>query len=233
MSQSYATPYTAAQADVAERAGFIRRVYAHLAGAILALIAIEAAILQSPIADAITGLLHSGGRMGWLLVIGGFGIVTWMASNFASTPQNKGLQYVGLGISILAYAVILVPILNIAQTYKPGAITDALVCTGALFGGLTMVAFFTRADFSFFRSFLMIGGFVALAAIVCSTLFNFDMGIWFSAAMVIFFSISILYNTSNIIHEYGTDQHVGAAVSLFGSVVMLFWYILQIFMSRD
>jgi FtsH-binding integral membrane protein len=96
-----------------------------------------------------------------------------------------------------------------------------------------MVAFFTRADFSFLRSFLMIGGFVAIGAIVCGLIFDFNLGVWFSAAMVLFASISILYNTSQVLHNYSTNQHVAAALSLFGSVAMLFWYILRIFMSRE
>lgn len=41
----------------------------------------------------------------------------------------------------------------------------------------------------------------------------------------------IIYDTSNIIHHYGTDQHVSAALQLFASVALLFWYVLRIFMS--
>ena len=75
--------------------------------------------------------------------------------------------------------------------------------------------------------------FVALGAIVCGVIFSFNLGVWFSAAMVLFASIAILYDTSNILHNYRTDQYVAAALSLFGSIAMLFWYILRIFMSRE
>ena len=35
-------------------------------------------------------------------------------------------------------------------------------------------------------------------------------------------------------HRYSTTQHVAAALALFASVALLFWYILQIAMaSRD
>jgi len=51
--------------------------------------------------------------------------------------------------------------------------------------------------------------------------------------MVILAAGSILYNTSNIIHHYNTQQYVAASLSLFASVALLFWYLLQIFMSRD
>lgn len=83
------------------------------------------------------------------------------------------------------------------------------------------------------RSFLVMGGFVALGLIVASVIFKFELGILFSGAMVLFASASILYTTSNIIHQYRPDQHVSAALALFSGVALLFWYILQIFMRRD
>jgi FtsH-binding integral membrane protein len=44
---------------------------------------------------------------------------------------------------------------------------------------------------------------------------------------------SILYQTSNLIHKYGTDDYIPASLGLFASLMLLFWYVLQIFMSRD
>ncbi len=49
--------------------------------------------------------------------------------------------------------------------------------------------------------------------------------------MVIFASAYILYYTSNILQVYRTDQYVAAALALFASVALLFWYILRIFMA--
>ena len=49
--------------------------------------------------------------------------------------------------------------------------------------------------------------------------------------MVVFACGYILYYTSNILHHYRTDQYVAAALALFASVALLFWYVLQIFMS--
>jgi FtsH-binding integral membrane protein len=50
--------------------------------------------------------------------------------------------------------------------------------------------------------------------------------------MVAFAGGAILYDTSNILHRYNTNQHVAAALSLFASVALLFWYILRITSSR-
>ena len=48
-----------------------------------------------------------------------------------------------------------------------------------------------------------------------------SVGLWFSAAMIVFASGAILYNTSNLIHRYQPGQHVAAALSLFASVALL------------
>ena len=52
-----------------------------------------------------------------------------------------------------------------------------------------------------------------------------------SFAMVALVSAAILYQTSNIIHHYRTDQHVAAALALFASIATLFWYILRILIA--
>ena len=44
---------------------------------------------------------------------------------------------------------------------------------------------------------------------------------------------AILYDTSNVIHHYREDRYVAAALQLFASVALMFWYVLRLFMSRD
>ena len=110
----------------------------------------------------------------------------------------------------------------------------AAVITGIAFLGLTAVAFITRADLSNWGRYLMIGGFVAMGVIVAGILFGFSLGLWFSAVMVAFMCAYILYDTSNVIHHFGVDQHVAASLVLFADVVMLFFYVLRILMvSRE
>ena len=60
---------------------------------------------------------------------------------------------------------------------------------------------------------------------------SLSLGLWFSAAMVVFAGAAILHQTSNIIHHYRPDQHVAASLGLFASVALLFWYVLQVLMS--
>ncbi len=134
---------------------------------------------------------------------------------------------------MVAEGIIFVPLLYIANASFPGVIQSAAFTTLAGFAGLTAVAFVTRKDFSFLRGLLRRGGVVALVARVGSVLFGFGLGTWFSAAMVGFAGAAILYDTSNVLHHFPEDRYVSAALQLFASVALMFWYILRIFMSRE
>ena len=124
--------------------------------------------------------------------------------------------------------------LYIADLYAPGAIKSATVVTLTGFAGLTFVAFTTRKDFSFLGGMLRWGGIVAILAIVGGVLFGFQLGTWFSVAMVGLAGAAILYDTSNIINNFPEDRYVGAALELFAAVALMFWYVLRIFIgSRD
>ena len=159
-------------------------------------------------------------------------IVSWVAEKWAHASVSRGAQYLGLGLYVVAEAIIFVPLLYIAVTFSsPDTIPIAAVITGLLFLGLTVTAFTTRKDFSFLGGILKVGGCVALGVIVCSIMFGFSLGIVFAGVMVAFASGAILYSTSRIIHDYNTDQHVAASLSLFASVALLFWYVLRILMS--
>ena len=79
----------------------------------------------------------------------------------------------------------------------------------------------------------MYAGLAALGLIACAIFFQFALGPIFTVAMIALACGYILYHTSNILHHYRIGQHVAASLSLFASVALLFWYILQLFMSRD
>lgn len=222
---------TVADSSAVDRAAFIRRTYLHLAGAILAFVGIEAALLRSTLGLRMLDFMQ-GGRASWLLILGGFMVVSWLADKWARSEAGPGMQYLGLGLYTVAEAIIFLPLLTIA-VYTPqyaGTVSMAGIITGLLFAGLTSTAFITRKDFSFMRSILVIGSFVALGVIICSAIFGFNLGLLFSGAMVLFAGGSILYTTSNIIHHYRPNQHVAASLALFSGVMLLLWYVLQILM---
>lgn len=228
----YAQQLTVSRAEPSERAAFIRRTYGHLAGAILAFIGLEAYMIHSPIAEMLLKVMAM--RFGWLMILGGFIILGRLASGLASSSTSQSVQYAGLTLYVIAESIIFAPLLYLAMYYStPDVIPTAGILTLGIFGGLTLVVFTTKKDFSFLGSILAIGGFIALGLIVCAVIFGFNLGLVFSAAMVLLASGAILYDTSRIMNHYSTNQHVAASLQLFASVALLFWYVLRILMSLN
>jgi FtsH-binding integral membrane protein len=223
--------FFAAQAAADERADFITKTYLHLAGAIAAFASLEAVLLNLPGIENLVSMMITG--YAWLVVLGLFILVSYIAEGWARSATSISTQYLGLGLYIVAEAVIFVPLLYIAENFYPGVITSAAIATLVLFGILTAVVMVTRKDFSFLRSILMFGAFAALGLIVVAVLFQFDLGPIFTYAMIALACGYILYHTSNVLHHYRIGQHVAAALALFAAVALLFWYIVQLFMSRD
>jgi FtsH-binding integral membrane protein len=224
----YQSAYLAAEAPPEERATFIRKTYLHLGGAILAFIALEWVLFQIGMPEVMLNLLAKS-QYSWLIVLGGFMAASWMAQSMADSNASEGVQYLGLSLYVVAEAIIFMPLLFIIANFSsPDVIPLAAIITLLLFGGITFTAFTTRADFSFLGSILKMGGFVALGIIVASIFFGFTLGLLFSSVMVLFAGGCILYTTSNMIHKYNTNQHVAAALSLFASIALMFWYLLRI-----
>ncbi|MEE9369341.1 MAG: Bax inhibitor-1 family protein [Pontiella sp.] len=228
----YAQQLSVSQAQPTERAAFIRRTYAHLAGALLLFAGLLAYLITTPFATQFVGFAMSS-RFGWLGVLGGFVLFGWLARGLAASSASPTIQYLGLTLYVIADAVIFVPIMYMAKNFsEPTVIPTAGILTLALFGGLTAVVFTTRKDFSFLRGVLVIGVAVAIGLIIAGAFIGFDLGMVFSAAMIGLAGAAILYDTSKIMLHYRTDQHVGAALELFASVAMLFFYVLRLVMDR-
>ena len=223
---------SAADAPAAARAEFIKKTYAHLAGAVLAFIAIEGALLASPAGELIARSML-GTRWGWLLVLGAFMLVGHVANKWAATAHSVGMQYAGLGLYVVAEAIIFVPLLYVANAFAPGIIPQAGLYTLLVFTGLTGTVFFTRKDFSWMRTALTVAGFAAMGLIVVSMIFGFTLGTLFMAAMVALAAGYVLYSTSNVLHHYPVGSHVAAALALFAAVALMFYYIVQLLLSRS
>lgn len=215
------------------RVAFYKKTYTHVALAVLIFIVAEYLFFQSPM--IVNFALSLIGGWSWLLLLGGFMLITNYAEGLALKSEDKNIHYIALIIYAIAEAFIFIPLLFMAFSMIDGVevLQKAAVMTISLFIGLSAVVIFTKKDFSFLRSALMIGFVLALGLIVAGTIFGFDLGLWFSVAMVALAAGSILYSTSNMVHKYHEDQYVAAALGLFASLMLLFWYILRIFMSRD
>ncbi len=227
--QSSLRQASVAELDVNTRAAFISRTYAHLCGAIFGFTLIEVFLFQTGMAEKIARALLG---VSWLIVLGGFVLVSWLASRAAHLSESKPTQYAALAGFVVAEAIIFVPLLYIAQNVAPGVIQSAAVITIAGFAALTAIVFVTRKDFSFLRVILAWAGILALVAIVAAVLFGFNLGTWFSVGMIALAGGAILYDTSNVLHHYPEDRYVAAALQLFASVALMFWYVLRLFLDR-
>lgn len=233
---AYAPTTSAQLADEWARTTFIRRTYTHLALAIGAFAGIEMLVFALIPPEALGNLVGAAvSGWNWLFVIGAFMAVSFVANRWAQSSTSLGMQYAGLILYVAAEALIFVPLLFIASRF-PGAIPTAAVMTGIVFGGLTAMVFLTKADFSWLGRYLCLAGFAFMGLIVCSMIFGFSLGMLFAAAGVALAAGYVLYDTSNVLHHYRTNQYVAASLALFSSVAVLFWYVLRIVMemsSRD
>lgn len=218
-----------AELSAEDRSNFIWRCYAHVVGAILAFAAIEVYLFQSGVAAAIAQPMLQN----WWMVFGAFILGGWGASHVAHRVQSIQAQYAALAFFIVLEAMIFAPLLYIAAMMQPGVIDSAAGVTVLGCVGLIATAMITGKDFSFLRGMLVWGFFLAMAAIIGSMIFGFNLGTWFSVAMIGFAGAAVLYDTSNIMYHYPQDKYVAASMQLFASIALMFWYILQLFMNRD
>lgn len=215
--------------DGQSRGRFVSRTYNHLFVSICAFTLIEIGLFKSGLAEPMAKAMLG---TSWLLVLGGFVVVSWLARGVAHRATSMAAQYAALAGYVMAQAIIFVPLLYIADRYAPGAISSAALITLVAFTALTLVVFITRKDFSFMRGILMWGGIIALVLIVGGAIFGFQLGTFFSVAMVALAGAAILYDTSNVLHHYPEDRYVAAALELFASVALMLWYVLRLLMSR-
>jgi len=225
-------PVATLEADV--RGAFLVRVYQHLLAAVVAFVLFEVLLFATGLAESIYDLV-SGSGGAWLLVLGGFMLVNWLATSAAHDVLNPSRQYAGLFGLAAAEALIFAPFLYyVFNVEGGGAVTvgAAAVVTALGFAGLSVVGLVTRKDLSFLRPLLLWAGVMALVLILAAVLFGLELGVWFSLAMIGLAGASILYQTQTILRRYPEEAYVGAAVQLFASVMLLFWYVLRLFSRR-
>lgn len=233
-----------ATAGVSERLRFIRNTYLHLALAILAFAGLEYLLMTNAwliqhISWPFTKFALEK-RWNWGIVLAVFMVVSWVADYWASHATSRAMQYIGLGFYVVAEALIFVPLLAIVEYktheilarggHEPHIIRDSAVVTLAIFGALTASVFVTKKDFSFLRSGLVMASAAAMVLIAMSIMFGFNLGLIFSIAMVLLCAAYILYQTSQVLAHYDPQSHVAAALALFSSVALMFWYVIRIFL---
>ena len=210
-----------ASVSTTERLVFIKKVYSLLA--------------LSMVTAAVGAYLGSGPLL--LLVAPNlmlFFILEFALIIFASFVSRKpGLNMLALFSFTTISGLTLGPLL---YRVGPSIAMEAFALTAITFASLTLYVVFSKKDFSFMSGFLMTGLIVVIAGgilniFIGSPIMHFVM----SGASVLLFSGFILYDTSNVLRYYGTDEHVSATLALYLDVLNLFIALLSILgiMSDD
>jgi FtsH-binding integral membrane protein len=249
---------------VSDRVAFLRKTYSHLGVALIAFAAITGGMIRfMPETSFGFSRWAFSGSWNWLLVLGLFMLVGYVAERLARSETSRGLQYAGLGIAVVAEALLLQPMIWIlmlrfgdaemlseavsvnaagklvldgamVMSGQAGAIlTQAILITLAIFIGLTVTVFVTRKDFSFMRGALAIATFGALGVILASVIFGFSLGAIFSGAMILLMAGYILYQTSLVMSYFPPSGYVAASLMLFSTIATLFWYVLRLLMELN
>jgi modulator of FtsH protease len=211
---------TAADATVAERMGFIRKVYAlFFAATLFAVGGVGLGLSFEP-------LLAFAFDHPWVmffLMIGG-------VMGAQAVRHVPGVNLAALfGFTTLT-GVVISPLIYLVARENPASIWQAGLLTVGIFGGLTLYVFVSRKDFSFLRGMLWTGLIVVIVAGLGNVLIVGSSAVGFAvaAATLLLFAGFVLYDTSNIIRRYPTNEYVAGALSLYLDAFNIFLAILRI-----
>lgn len=229
-------PGAVATVGVSDRLVFLRKTYALLGVALVGLVAIAGGtMLAAPETSLALSRWALTGTWSWLVVLGLFMLVGYVAERLAWSQTSRALQYAGLALAVVAQGLLLQPLLWVVLAKTGGAagavIAQGVLVTLVIFIGLSATVFVTRKDFSFLRGALVIGSFAALGIILASALLGFNLGVVFAGAMVLLLAGYILFHTSQVLSQFPPSAHVAGALVLFASVATLFWYVLQLLLA--
>ena len=197
------------------RADFIRQVYSMLGASLL-----------FAAGGAYVGL-GMPSSFYWPCVIGYF--IAFLGAQFLH--RSYPLNIVLLAVFTFLSGCVVGPTLNYYIAIGAGqAIPLAAGTTGVIFGGLSLYAFASKKDFSFLGGYLFVALLGMILFSLAMMLFHIQFNtLIFSYLGVLVFSGYVLYDTSNLIRRYGTDQAVAATIALYLDILNLFMFLLRIF----
>jgi modulator of FtsH protease len=213
---------TAAQVSLADRLAFIRKVYAlFFIATLFAVGGVALGFLFPPIMAAVAS-------SPWIVLLLMFGGVI----GAQAVRHVPGVNLLALfGFTTLT-GVIISPVLYYFSLINPASIVQAGLLTVGIFGGLTAYVFISRRDFSFLRGMVVTGLIVViLAGLLNIFVASSALGFAVAAATLLLFSGFVLYDTSNIIRRYPTNEYVAGALSLYLDAFNIFLALLRILNS--
>ena len=223
-----------AEADTDEGLrSYMLRVYNYMASGVALTGIIATLVSQSPqLMQAIFG-----GPLKWVLFVGILGI-GWMAPKIIMSKSLVAAQaafwvYAGMFGALMApYFVV----------YTGGSIVRIFFITAAAFAGLSLYGYVTKRNLSGMGAFMAMGSIGLLIAIVVNIFLQSPILMMaYSAIGVLIFAGLTAYETQAIKLTYyesdGRDMTTRKAIfggmQLYGSFIMMFIFLLQLFGSRE
>jgi len=214
------TPLGRSQTEA--RVTFIRDVYMWLMGGFV--VAFVGALSAPFLAAALFPAL--GRAFVWVLFGAQFGSLLWAGAVSRRKPMNR-IAYALFTYICGVFAGIMVAMV------APGVATAAFGLTAVDFLVLTGVAVFSKKDFSFLRSFVIVGITVMFFGSLLAAIFHMEtFGLMISAVAVIACSAKILWDTSNMLRTGDFSDPAGFALSLFVSLYNIFISLLRLLGGR-
>jgi len=163
-------------------------------------------------------VIHFGALIGAL-------VISFIINKVADSGWGIALAFAFTGLLGLTIGPIVGFYVSVGAA---STVTTALGLTAFAFFGLSGFALMSKKDFSFLSSFLAVGFWVIVGAFVISLFVQTSaFALAISAAIVLFASAAILYETSAIVHG-GQTNYILAAVSLYASIYNLFMSLLHL-----
>lgn len=224
-------PIDGVVADV--RLTYVRRMYGYLMVGIGSLVAIEVLLFATGLGHAFADRIIAWDYLGWPLVLGGYTLLTWIATSFAEGPDEHGTHRIAYAMLIAAEVLLLTPVLGLAFALPElqGTVGQAAAISTLGFIGLSGIAITSARDFTFLGSVVRWAAVVGVLLIVVALFVGFTLAAWFSVAMIAVAGGAILWETQQVLRTHYEGTEFAAAMKLFSSVTLLFWYVLRLLMA--
>lgn len=214
-AESYQNYRVAAiDAPVSERMAFLKKVYGLLAVSVFTAVVASVMTLSNEL------FLQTVRTNYFVFIILEFAVLFFVF--WARKKETMGL------VALFAFTILTgITISPMVFAFKHVAI-QAMTLTTLTFAGLSGYVAVTKKDFSFLSGILVTGLIVLIVGGLLNMLFfrSFDMAYLSSIFGVFLFSGFILYDTSNILRKYPTDEYISATLALYLDVLNLFQYLL-------
>ena len=208
-----------------ERAVLVRRTYG------LVFLGIIVTMIGSAVAMNTPALLEQSARHPFITFLLFFGTLFLAQRSHRAFPQNIALTLFATFIA----GVMIAPVLYVYDRTQPGIVGQAAGLTFVTFLALSLYATFSRRDFSAWGGFFMVGVIVLLVTALLNWFFkNETASLWIAAGTVFVFGGLLVFDTWRIVrsNQYGPDDYVPAAVSIYVDLLNIFLAILRLLGGR-